>query len=164
MTNPDARFLAYGILIFCLLNALSIVEIWWSSSFEHYSWLIFLLWCMPLFFLFSSKEAREGHLFNPYFLGIAITSSIAGLMGDMRALEYIGLSWALYAFIPGYSWSHIFWLFGSAAWMPGISWFAAHLIPTYFKYFFILRALIAAIVGAWLTVYLIDRVNKRKAL
>jgi len=60
--------------------------------------------------------------------------------------------------------SPIVWLFGSVSWMPGASWFAAHLIPTYFEYFFIFRACIAAFVGVWLTLHLIAQVNKRKAL
>jgi hypothetical protein len=136
--------LALLILVYCAWNAHGLAESWFQNSyFEHFSWVILTIWCLPVVYyvFFLKKKNQKEFLLHPVQLTAALFFSLAGSIGELRLFEYAGLAVAISAFIPWSIMSTI-WLCLSVIWMPISGWIASHLVPTYIDFTFIIRLIL----------------------
>jgi hypothetical protein len=153
----SSSILALVILVYCLINSISLLFVWMQLSFfEQYTWIILLVWLLPVlyYWIVHRKEAANTHQFNPFLLGGALFFSLVGNIGALNSFNYLGLALAISAFVP-WTYFTFIWLFCSFTWMPGTSWFASYMAITHLFYF----RLVVAIVASALLIY-----NIRKRL
>lgn len=137
--------LAILILIYCLWNGRELFQAWIQTSyFEHYSWILFILWCLPLIYYFVLKKSSDRP--NSILMGMALFFSLAGNLGELHTFEYIGIALSLAAFIPWLT-LNIVWIIASFLWMPGSSWIATHLALHYIDFLFAFRLFFISLVS-----------------
>lgn len=152
MTKRSHYILALLILAYCFLNSLDMVHAWRNAPYEQFSWLIFLVWCLPLMYYWigkSDKMTNETPL-NSILLWGALSASLLGTLGSLNAVKYVGLAFALASFIP---WNPILfvWIAGAISWMPVVGWVGSHYFP---GYVFGMRLVIALVTSGLVLWYL----------
>ena len=129
MKLSSSLILALCILIYALWNSLELFHSWIGAPYERFSWIFFLLWCAPLvYYGILQWQEKKTICLNIPLLWISLFLSFIGLLGDLNAVKYWGLAFALASFMP---WGSllIIWIAGSISWMPAIGWLGSHDFP-----------------------------------
>lgn len=148
MKDKSSFLLALLILAFCLWKALDIDKLWVQISYwEHFSWILIILWSAPVFFYWIATKESIHHAFNPFLLGLALLFSIAGTIGSLNLFNYLGFACALSAFVP-FSLSMFVWLVSSILWMPLTGWALSHIF-NFPGVVFSLRFLVLGMSSGW---------------
>lgn len=110
------------IVAYIIFNALWLLPFWKNYWYTDYSWLAFLIWCIPLIFKRTSP--------NPYLLATGLILSLLGTIGELKIAQSYALALALGSFYP---WSLLtaFWLVCAIAWSPSFSWIASQFNSNY---------------------------------
>ena len=111
------NILPFVILIYTGWNSSDLIVTWQESPLEVFTWVAFLIWVLPIAFLYSKA--------NEVYLALALITSFLGSLGSLHILEHFGLAFALASFVP-YSIYSLGWLFCSICWMPIFTWLGAH--------------------------------------
>ena len=135
-----------AIVIYAVWQSLELFNSWFISPFERYSWIIFLIWLVPLFYCCLSKKV----LIQPVFLWLALAFTFFGVIGSLNAVKYVGLSFAIASFVPFYYIS-VFWIFGSSSWMPAFGWLGSHFLGDFALF---VRFLLVSVTSIWMVAYL----------
>jgi hypothetical protein len=120
-------FIAFAIIIYCAWNASELLDSWWGAPYEHFSWILLLIWCFPiiLFWFPGSPFHTSKPTCEPILLGLALIVSLIGVLGSLHAVEYLGFALALASLIP-WSLKLIGWVISSLGWMPVLGWLGSH--------------------------------------
>lgn len=141
--------LALLILAYCTFNSREMFDSWLFAPYERMSWLLFLIWVLPLLvFLYLKWTGKESSplKINSLFLWGALLSTLVGIIGTVNAANYIGLALALASFMP-WNWLVPIWVVGALSWMPAIGWIGSHFFPEHVFLFRLLIAIIASLAG-----------------
>jgi hypothetical protein len=141
--------LALIILLYCLWNSADMFKSWVSAPYERFSWLFFLLWLLPLIYLWILKSTGKwagGLPVNNFFLWAALIITLLGILGNINAVIYVGLAFSMASFMP---WGPflLIWLAGSISWMPAFGWIGSHYFPGFVFLFRLLIVIAATFVG-----------------
>ena len=135
---------SWGITVFCLAISGPLFASWIHSPYDHLGWLAFSIWLLPIALIRNpdSIESTCGSLTNSrpdgsstkHATPIALSWSglifgTAGNMGELNALKYIGLSFAI-ASLRRWSGIPMCWMCASISWMPFFGWLARDLQPS----------------------------------
>lgn len=121
--------LAILILAYCVWNSLDLFQGWSNAPYERFSWLLFLIWCLPPLY-YRVKNKSNGEALNKIYLWLALILSFLGALGNLNAVKYVGLACALASFMP---WNPLLliWFVGSSSWMPATGWLGSHYFSGY---------------------------------
>ncbi len=138
------------VLIFCLFMSRELVRSWFSTSYEHFSWVLILVWSFPLLYLWSTRGSRTFPVtaFNNTALWLALGSSLVGILGDLNTFQYIALAFALASFVP-WTYFTIPWILCSLSWMPALGYIGVYNFP---KIAFLVRFLMAGVSAAGMVI------------
>lgn len=138
----NSFILPWAVLALSLWNSRELAVVWTehASLYEKNSWLLLLVWILPLIY-YGAAFKKESY--NSTLALIAILFCIAGTLGQVNHLHYAGLACSLAAFLPNKYLSYL-WLLAAILWMPLISWAAARLISD-LNYLFPFRLVILAL-------------------
>lgn len=152
MKKNSSYLLALLVLAYCIWNARDLHQSWfYISLYEHYSWIILIIWLLPLLYYWTFTSRPKEQNMNSILLGLALITSLLGVLGSLHILNYIGLALAFAVFVP-WSASTWVWLICSFLWMPGSGWIASHLFLEYVQYVFAVRVILAAAASTWLII------------
>ena len=126
------------IILYCGWNAKGLLFAWAYSPMEAFSWLAFLIWCLPLLYWIAyCLPALE---ISSICLGSALLFSLMGNLGSVNTLHYFALSLALASVAPQKMTTWV-WMTGSISWMPLLGWLGSH----HFPHFIIATKLLIAV-------------------
>lgn len=123
MNRRSPSLLTAAVLLYAALNSMNLIQGWRTAPYENLSWLMLIIWCLPIIYFWSFL--RKGYQDNFVLLSLAITFSFLGLIGSLNAFKYFGFALALAALVP-WSWHLLIWLFCSLAWMPIFGWLGSY--------------------------------------
>ena len=123
LARYSASLPAWVILIYSFINSSELFNSWFTTSYERYTVLFFSIWLIPIVYIMISKKTFL--LLNQSMIWVALLFSLLGSLGEMNTFRYIGLAFALAAFVP-YGWHLYLWIPAALAWMPAIGWLATH--------------------------------------
>lgn len=98
--------------LYCLWQARALSHAWMHSPYDRMGLPAFLIWCAPAVWgLLRGGPARQS------FFVAGVLVSLAGSLGEVNAVKYVGLALASAGFLrPGLvSWC---WLAAAVSWMP----------------------------------------------
>lgn len=149
--TKKALLLAFAILAYCLINSYELFNSWIHAPYEKMSWILFLIWCFPLFLIWTIKFAKSPTAelrINFFFLWGALSLTLFGVIGSLNAFIFFGLALAIASFFP-WGWPTLIWLCGSLAWMPAIGWIGSHYFSDDVFLIRLILAIIACAAGMW---------------
>jgi len=132
MKKLSPWFIAVGIFLYTGWHASDLSYAWKSTPVERYSGILLFIWSFPIILywlgaLFFSFKRRP---FPQFLLWGALITTLLGVIGKLNALQYLGFSLALAAFLP-FSWATLPWIGCALSWMPALGWLGLHYFPTY---------------------------------
>lgn len=129
MKIRHSSLIAFAILLYAAWNASELFIGWSQPHIEKYSWIVFLIWAipLPLYWLLPKRNYRP---FHPILLWSALLVTFFGVIGSVNAVLYLGFAIALAAFLP-FQWNIFPWLFSALSWMPAFGWLGLHYFPDY---------------------------------
>ena len=95
---------------------------WANAPLIRGGGLALAFWCLPI--VWNQLQAiRNEHPkgYTPLLLLAAMACGLLGSIGELNALRYLGLAFALAAMVP-FSWPMIPWVASAATWMPAFGW------------------------------------------
>ncbi len=124
------RSVAIAICVYCMWQALDLLQAWAYSPYDRLGWAAFIIWCVPVLFFWSRQTriplpAPPG---RPFFLGMGIFFSFYGTAGSLHVLNHIGLAFSIAGLMPSLKWE-ILWIASSLSWMPTLGWICGRFFP-----------------------------------
>lgn len=123
----------WGVITFGCWHSIDLIDAWQNSPKDRGGVYLFGLWILP-FIIACFQDKGFSSSLTPFRTRLAICSVgaiLAGSMGDLNAISYAGLAFALTAgtweFAPRRA---ILWLICSISWMPAFS-YLTHSLPDY---------------------------------
>ncbi len=138
-----------AILLYCSWNAADLLIAWQTASLERFSWLLFLIWLLPLFYMFKYPLRKEIPYAWLLLSGLLLT--FIGSLGTLNMLKYMGLAATSASFLP-WKTSNIFWLTSALVWMPAFGWWSSHYI---LEGLFAIRLILILLPTSW-TLYKVN--------
>ncbi len=120
--------LSFAILLFCLWSSSDLAAAWRNSPLDHWGWLAFAIWLAPLSLPEPALLESPTQSSQPILLGSALGLTLAGGLGSLNALKYIGFACAVVGLKSGRG-SSAAWLAGSICWMPMFGYAISHVWP-----------------------------------
>ncbi len=118
---------------------------WINAPYERWSWLVLLIWLIPLSFDRFRGMWRSAQAWQIAAVVLAALSAIT----DLRLLAHVGLSLLVFGASPASRRRHlssVFWLMGAIAWMPASGWLLSSLPAAHAAW---IRVVWVALVTAW---------------
>lgn len=151
---PKISLLEIVVVLYCGWQSYSLFQSWGVFSTEYYSWIPFLIWCLPLLiYLFLPSFCIPKEDTSYPLLATAIAFSFLGTIGSLNTLHYFSFAIALAAIPPPTYWKLI-WIILAISWMPGFGWYATYHLQNLTLLFRILlaagtAALMSSVILKW---------------
>lgn len=143
LKNPFV--LALAILIYALINSVDLFSAWLEDPREKYSWIVFLIWIVPVVWGCFTFQGEKQRYYHPALLWFAVGFSFLGEIVSMNILKYFGLACSIASLASFNIWSTP-WVLSSVAWMPVFGWLGSHYLPGFYQG---LRYVVASAGVAW---------------
>lgn len=145
MSSSYPSWIEIAVLTYCGWEASALFSNWTSTPSIRWGGAAFILWCLPVI-VHQIRSVLNGTSKGCSYglLGLAVGATLAGSLGQLNALRYLGLALALGGLLP-YSWPMWIWLPTAASWFPALGWFARYISLTSIHFLQIAIALMGVV-------------------
>jgi hypothetical protein len=144
--NKSTLLLFLVVFTLSILSAHELFYFWIFSRVESKSWILFLIWMLPIFWYYLNLfKHKKTPTFNIYALYATIIFTLIGVIGSLNTLCYIGFAVSFMVLLPPKP-ALLIWLLGAICWMPAMGWVA---LWYFSSYAFLARATILIICSLW---------------